>query len=40
MSKEDVIELEGVVKEVLPNANFKVELQNGMVIDGFISGKL
>ena len=40
MSKEDVIELEGVVKEVLPNANFKIELQNGMVIDGFISGKL
>ncbi len=40
MSKEDVIELEGVVKEVLPNANFKVELQNGMIIDGFISGKL
>ena len=40
MSKEDVFELEGVVKEVLPNANFKVELQNGMIIDGFISGKL
>ena len=40
MSKEDVIELEGVVKEVLPNANLKVELQNGMIIDGFISGKL
>lgn len=40
MSKEDVIELEGTVTEVLPNATFKVELQNGRKIDGFISGKL
>ena len=29
MSKEDVLELEGVVSEVLPNAVFLVELQNG-----------
>lgn len=40
MSKDDVLEVEGVVKEVLPNANFKVELQNGHVIDAHISGKL
>ena len=40
MSKEDVIEVEGIVKEVLPNATFKVELQNGHVILAHISGKL
>lgn len=40
MSKQDVIELSGVVKEALPNAMFKVELQNGHVIMAHISGKL
>ena len=40
MSKADVLEVEGVVKEVLPNATFKVELQKGHVIDAHISGKL
>ena len=40
MSKQDVIEVEGVVKEALPNAQFKVELQNGHVIIAHISGKL
>ena len=40
MSKQDVIEVEGVVKEALPNAQFKVELQNGHVILAHISGKL
>ena len=40
MSKQDVIEVEGVVKEALPNAQFKVELQNGHVILVHISGKL
>ena len=40
MSKEDVIEVEGVVKEALPNAQFKVELQNGHIILAHISGKL
>ncbi len=40
MSKQDVIELEGVVKEALPNATFKVELPNGHIILGHISGKL
>ncbi len=40
LSKEDVIEVEGVVKEALPNAQFKVELQNGHVILAHISGKL
>ena len=40
MSKQDVIEIEGIVKEALPNAHFKVELQNGHVILAVISGKL
>ncbi len=40
MSKEDMIEVEGVVVEVLPNAQFRVELQNGHRILAHISGKL
>ncbi len=40
MSKEDVIEIEGVVVEKLPNAMFKVELENGHQILAHISGKL
>lgn len=40
VSKEDVIELEGTVVEALPNAMFKVQLQNGHVILAHISGKL
>lgn len=40
MSKDDVIELNGKVIEVLPNAMFKVELQNGKEILAHISGKL
>ena len=40
MSKADVIELEGVVVEALPNATFQVELANGHQILAHISGKL
>ena len=40
MSKEDVIEVEGVVVEALPNTMFKVELENGHQILAHISGKL
>ena len=40
MSKQYVIEIEGIVKEALPNAQFQVELQNGHVILAVISGKL
>ncbi|ABW18078.1 translation initiation factor IF-1 [Alkaliphilus oremlandii] len=40
MSKQDVIELEGVVKEALPNAMFIVTLENGHEVLGHISGKL
>ena len=40
MSKQDMIEVEGVVVDALPNAVFKVELQNGHQILAHISGKL
>jgi translation initiation factor IF-1 len=40
MSKNDVIEVEGKVLEALPNATFKVELENGHRILAHISGKL
>ena len=40
MSKQDVIEVQGVVKESLPNATFQVELANGHQILAHISGKL
>jgi translation initiation factor IF-1 len=40
MAKDDVIELEGVVIETLPNAMFQVELSNGHKILAHISGKL
>ncbi len=40
MSKEDVIEVEGKVLEALPNAMFKVELENKHQILAHISGKL
>ncbi len=40
MAKDDVIEAEGTVIEVLPSANFKVKLTNGFVITAYLSGKL
>lgn len=40
MSKADVIEIEGLVVEKLPNAMFKVELENGHIVLAHISGKL
>ena len=40
MSKDDVIETEGVIVEALPNATFTVKLSNGHVITAYISGKL
>ena len=40
MSKEDVIEVEGVVSEALPNTLFKVKLENWHEILAHISGKL
>jgi translation initiation factor IF-1 len=40
MAKEDAIECEGVVKEPLPNAMFRVELDNGHEVLAHISGKM
>ena len=40
MSKADVIEVEGTVLEKLPNAMFRVELENGVEIIAHISGKM
>jgi translation initiation factor IF-1 len=40
MSKEENIEVEGTVKETLPNAMFKVELENGQVVLAYVSGKM
>lgn len=40
LSKEDVIEVEGVIQEALPNATFKVKLSNGHEILAHVSGKL
>ena len=40
MAKDDVLEVEGKVVETLPNAMFKVELENGHRILAHISGKL
>lgn len=40
MAKEDTIEIEGKVIEALPNAMFRVELDNGHKILAYISGKM
>lgn len=40
MSKDGAIEVEGIVTEKLPNAMFKVQLENGHIITAHISGKL
>ncbi|AHI54137.1 translation initiation factor IF-1 [Spiroplasma sabaudiense Ar-1343] len=40
MAKEDLLEVEGIVQEVLPNATFKVKLENEVVIDAHVSGKI
>jgi len=40
VAKEDAIEVEGTVKESLPNTMFRVELQNGHLILAHLSGKM
>ena len=40
MAKDDMIEVEGVVTESLPNTTFKVDIGNGHIILAHISGKL
>ena len=40
MAKQDVITVEAVVVEALPNCNFKVKLENDCVIHATVSGKI
>ena len=40
MAKDDVIRVEGTVKELLPNTMFKVEIQGGHIVDAHISGTM
>ncbi|HIW35692.1 MAG TPA: translation initiation factor IF-1 [Candidatus Treponema faecavium] len=40
MAKEEAIEVEGIVKEALPNTMFRVELQNKHIILAHLSGKM
>jgi len=40
MSKEDVIQMQGEIAETLPNATFRVRLENGHMVLGHISGKM
>ena len=40
MAKEEVIEVDGKVVEVLPGSRFKIELENGHQIMGTLSGKM
>ena len=40
MAKEEAIEVEGIVKEALPNTMFRVELKNKHVILAHLSGKM
>jgi len=40
LTKEEAIEVEGTVVEALPNVMFRVELENGNIILGYLSGKI
>ena len=40
MAKEEHIEMEGTVKETLPNTMFRVELENGHIVTAHISGRM
>ena len=40
MAKEDLIEMDGTVKELLPNATFRVELDNGHEVLAHTAGKM
>lgn len=40
MAKEDTIKLEGEVIDVLPNATFKVRLENGHTVLSYVSGRM
>ena len=40
MTKEDTIQMQGEILETLPNATFRVKLENGHIVLGHISGKM
>lgn len=40
MAKEETIQMHGEILETLPNATFKVKLENGHIVLGHISGKM
>jgi translation initiation factor IF-1 len=40
MAKEDLIEMEGTVTDVMPDQRFRVELENGMNVQAYASGKM
>jgi translation initiation factor IF-1 len=40
MAKEEIVEMEGVVNEVLPNTVFRVTLENGHEVTAYASGKM
>ena len=40
MAKEELIEMDGVVSEVLPDAKFRVTLENGVELMAYLSGKM
>ncbi len=40
MAKEEPIRVDGIVKETLPNASFRVQLENGHIVLAHISGKM
>jgi len=40
MAKEETIKVEGKIIEALPNATFRVALSNGLMVLGYISGKM
>lgn len=40
MAKEELIEMEGVVTEVLPNTQFRVTLDNGVEVLAYVAGKM
>lgn len=40
MAKEELIEFEGVVEEVLPDSRYRVKLENGVEVAAYASGKM
>lgn len=40
MTKEDLLEFEGIVTEILPNAMFRIKLDNGHIVLGHTSGRM